>query len=70
MHGKDMIYHLLVVKKKAVNLQKLSEELETPMPHLLRTIKSLESDGLVEIFYGKEKANVMVRARTIEDYLG
>ncbi|USG98985.1 ArsR family transcriptional regulator [Thermococcus argininiproducens] len=65
---KDIIYKLLVTKKKATSLQKLSEELETPMPWLLYTLKSLESEGLVEIFYGNEKAAIMIKAKTLEDY--
>ncbi|KPU63103.1 ArsR family transcriptional regulator [Thermococcus sp. MV5] len=65
---KDIIYKLLVTKKKATSLQKLSEELETPMPWLLHTLKSLESEGLVEIFYGNEKAAIMIKAKTLEDY--
>ena len=69
MRGRERIYHLLAVKKKAVTLQKLSEELDTPMPYLFRTVKRLESDGLVEVFYGKEKAHIMVKARTIDDYM-
>jgi len=69
MRRRDYVYRLLAVKKKAVTLQKLSEELETPMPKLLQTLKSLESDGLVEIFYGREKATIMVKAKTLGDYI-
>jgi len=69
MRRRDYVYKLLAVKKKAVTLQKLSEELETPMPKLLQTLKSLESDGLVEIFYGQEKATIMVKAKTLGDYI-
>ncbi|WRS52002.1 helix-turn-helix domain-containing protein [Thermococcus sp. SY098] len=69
MRRREYIYKLLVVKKRAVTLQKLSEELETPMPKLLQTLKSLESDGLVEVFYGKEKAAIMVKAKTLDDYI-
>ncbi|USS40743.1 ArsR family transcriptional regulator [Thermococcus aggregans] len=65
---KDVIYKLLATKKKATSLQKLSEELETPMPQLLRTLKNLESEGLVEISFGENKATIMVKAKTIEDY--
>jgi len=65
---KNVIYKLLVTKKRATSLQKLSEELETPMPWLLRMLKRLESEGLVEIFYGNEKATIMVKAKTLEDY--
>jgi len=65
---KNVIYKLLVTKKRATSLQKLSEELETPMPWLLHTLKRLESEGLVEIFYGNEKATIMVKAKTLEDY--
>ncbi|WP_048149730.1 Rrf2 family transcriptional regulator [Palaeococcus ferrophilus] len=69
MPQKEVVYNLLAVKKRAVALQKLSEELDTPMPHLFKTLKSLESEGLVEVYYGKEKAQVMVRAKTIEDFM-
>ncbi len=69
MRRREYIYKLLVVKKRAVTLQKLSEELETPMPRLLQTLKSLESDGLVEVFYGQEKAAIMVKAKTLNDYI-
>ena len=69
MRRRDYVYKLLVVKKKAVTLQKLSEELETPMPKLLQTLKSLESDGLVEVFYGQKKATIMVKAKTLGDYM-
>ncbi|NJE77434.1 ArsR family transcriptional regulator, partial [Thermococcus sp. ES12] len=34
-----------------------------------QTLKSLESDGLVEVFYGQEKATIMVRAKTLDDYI-
>ncbi|ANF22540.1 helix-turn-helix transcriptional regulator [Thermococcus piezophilus] len=66
---KDVVYKILATKRRAVALQNLSEELETPMPTVLKTIKQLESDGLVEIFYGREKASIMVRAKTLEDYI-
>ncbi|NJF24506.1 ArsR family transcriptional regulator [Thermococcus sp. Bubb.Bath] len=66
---KDMVYKVLATKKRAVALQHLSSELETPMPALLSTLKKLESDGLVEVFYGREKASIMVRAKTIDDYV-
>jgi len=69
MRRRDYVYRLLAVKKKAVTLQKLSEELETPMPKLLQTLKSLESDGLVEVFYGQKKATIMVKAKTLGDYM-
>lgn len=65
---KDIIYKLLATKKKATSLQKLSEELETPMPHLLNALRHLESEGLVEISFGEKKATIMVKAKTIEDY--
>ncbi len=66
---KDFVYKVLATKKRAVALQKLSAELETPMPTVLKTVKQLESDGLVEVFYGQDKASIMVRAKTIEDYM-
>ncbi|GAB6102998.1 hypothetical protein JCM16138_22210 [Thermococcus atlanticus] len=66
---KDIVYKTLATKKKATSLQKLSSELETPMHTLLQTVKKLESDGLVEVYYGKEKASIMVRAKTLEDYV-
>ncbi|NJE85317.1 ArsR family transcriptional regulator [Thermococcus sp. CX2] len=66
---KDVVYKILATKRGAVALQNLSEELETPMPTVLKTVKQLESDGLVEIFYGQEKASIMVRAKTLEDYI-
>lgn len=66
---KDLVYKVLVTKKRAVALQNLSAELETPMPTLLSTVKALESDGLVEVFYGTEKAHIMVKAKTLEDYV-
>ncbi|ASJ05383.1 MULTISPECIES: helix-turn-helix domain-containing protein [Thermococcus] len=66
---KDVVYKTLATKKRAVALQALSAELETPMPAVLKTVKQLESDGLVEVFYGQKKASIMVRAKTIEDYL-
>ncbi len=63
---KDVVYKVLATKKRAVALQSLSAELETPpMPAVLKTVKQLESDGLVEVFYGQEKASIMVRAKTI-----
>ncbi|BAD86325.1 hypothetical protein, conserved [Thermococcus kodakarensis KOD1] len=67
---KDMVYKVLSTKKRAVALQKLSAELETPAPALLKTVKELESEGLVEVFYGVDKASIMVRAKTLEDYFG
>lgn len=67
---KDMVYKVLSTKKRAVALQKLSAELETPAPTLLKTVKELESEGLVEVFYGVDKASIMVRAKTLEDYFG
>jgi len=71
MHGrqKDVVYTTLATKKRAVALHKLSSELETPASAVLKTVKELENDGLVEVFYGKEKASIMVRAKTIEDYV-
>ena len=66
---KDVVYRNLATKKRAVALHKLSAELETPASTLLKTVKELESDGLVEVYYGKEKASIMVRAKTIEDYI-
>ena len=66
---KDFVYKVLATKKRAVALQKLSAELETPMPTVLKTVKQLESDGLVEVFYGGDKASIMVRAKTLEDYI-
>ncbi len=66
---KDVVYKTLATKKKATSLQKLSSELETPMPTLLQTIKKLESDGLVEIYYGQKKASIMIKAKTLEDYM-
>ena len=67
--SKDFVYKVLATKKRAVALQHLSSELETPMPALLSTVKKLESDGLVEVFYGREKASIMVKAKTLEDYV-
>lgn len=67
--SKDLVYRVLATKKRAVALQHLSSELETPMPALLSTVKALESDGLVEVFYGTEKAHIMVKAKTLEDYV-
>jgi len=66
---KDIVYKTLATKKRAVALQSLSAELETPAPAVFKTVKELESDGLVEVFYGQDKAAIMVRAKTIEDYL-
>ncbi|ASJ13340.1 MULTISPECIES: helix-turn-helix domain-containing protein [Thermococcus] len=66
---KDVVYKVLATKKRAVALQALSAELETPMPAVLKTVKQLESDGLVEVFYGQNKASIMVRAKTIEDFI-
>ena len=66
---KDIVYRTLVTKKRAVALQKLSAELETPAPAVFKTVKELESDGLVEVFYGQDKAAIMVRAKTIGDYI-
>ncbi|WP_297065188.1 ArsR family transcriptional regulator [Thermococcus sp.] len=66
---KDVVYKVLVTKKRAVALQKLSAELETPAPALLKTVKELESEGLVEVFYGRNKAAIMVKAKTLEDYI-
>ncbi|ASI99216.1 helix-turn-helix domain-containing protein [Thermococcus celer] len=66
---KDVVYKVLATKKRAVALQSLSAELETPMPAVLKTVKQLESDGLVEVFYGQEKASIMVRAKTIGDFV-
>ncbi|AMQ18542.1 hypothetical protein [Thermococcus peptonophilus] len=67
---KDVVYKVLSTKKRAVALHKLSAELETPAPALLKTVKELESEGLVEVFYGVDKASIMVRAKTLEDYFG
>ncbi|WP_054840822.1 hypothetical protein [Thermococcus peptonophilus] len=68
---KDVVYKVLSTKKRAVALHKLSAELETPAPALLKTVKELESEGLVEVFYGGvDKASIMVRAKTLEDYFG
>ncbi|MDI3475169.1 MAG: hypothetical protein PWQ79_44 [Thermococcaceae archaeon] len=66
---KEAVYRLVATKKRAVALHKLSSELETPAPEVLKTLRELESDGLVEVFYGKGKASIMVRAKTLEDYL-
>jgi len=66
---KDVVYKVLATKKRAVALQNLSAELETPAPALLKTVKELESEGLVEVFYGREKAAIMVKAKTLEDYI-
>ncbi|WP_457742018.1 ArsR family transcriptional regulator [Thermococcus sp.] len=66
---KDVVYKVLATKKRAVALQKLSAELETPAPALLKTVKELESEGLVEVFYGRNKAAIMVKAKTLEDYI-
>ncbi|AIU69110.1 hypothetical protein TEU_01460 [Thermococcus eurythermalis] len=66
---KDIVYKVLATKKRAVALQSLSAELETPTPALLKTVKELESEGLVEVFYGREKAAIMVKAKTLEDYI-
>ncbi len=66
---KDVVYKVLATKKRAVALQALSAELETPMSAVLKTVKQLESDGLVEVFYGREKASIMVKAKTIEDFI-
>ncbi|ASJ00216.1 hypothetical protein [Thermococcus gorgonarius] len=66
---KELVYKVLATKKKAVALQNLSAELETPRPALLSTLKELESDGLVELFYGKDKASVFVKAKTLTDYV-
>lgn len=67
--SKDFVYKVLATKKRAVTLQHLSSELETPMPALLSTVKELELDGLVEVFHGREKASIMVKAKTLEDYV-
>ena len=66
---KDVVYKVLATKKRAVALQNLSAELETPAPTVLKTVRELESDGLVEVFYGRDKAAIMVRAKTLEDYI-
>ncbi|AHL23171.1 MULTISPECIES: hypothetical protein [Thermococcus] len=66
---KDIVYKVLATKKRAVALQNLSAELETPAPALLKTVRELESEGLVEVFYGREKAAIMVKAKTLEDYI-
>ncbi|WP_456423224.1 ArsR family transcriptional regulator [Thermococcus sp.] len=66
---KDIVYKVLATKKRAVALQNLSAELETPAPALLKTVRELESEGLVEVFYGRDKAAIMVRAKTLEDYI-
>ncbi|WP_297064809.1 ArsR family transcriptional regulator [Thermococcus sp.] len=66
---KDIVYKVLATKKRAVALQNLSAELETPAPALLKTVRELESEGLVEVFYGREKASIMVKAKTLEDYI-
>jgi len=66
---KDIVYKVLATKKRAVALQNLSAELETPAPALLKTVRELESEGLVEVFYGRNKAAIMVRAKTLEDYI-
>ncbi|WP_297070764.1 ArsR family transcriptional regulator [Thermococcus sp.] len=66
---KDVVYRTLATKKRAVALQHLSSELETSMPAVLETVRQLESEGLAEVFYGQNKARVMVRAKTLEDYV-
>jgi len=67
---KDVVYKVLAAtKKRAVALHKLSAELETPAPALFKTVKELESEGLVEVFYGRDKAAIMVKAKTLEDYI-
>ncbi len=66
---KDVVYRTLATKKRAVALQHLSSELETSMPAVLETVRQLESEGLVEVFYGQNKARVMIRAKTLEDYV-
>ncbi|NJE54196.1 ArsR family transcriptional regulator [Thermococcus sp. 21S9] len=66
---KDIVYKVLATKKRAVALQNLSAELETPAPALLKTVRELESEGLVEVFYGRDKAAIMVKAKTLEDYI-
>ena len=66
---KDVVYKVLATKKRAVALHKLSAELETPAPALFKTVKELESEGLVEVFYGRDKAAIMVKAKTLEDYI-
>ncbi|WP_010477114.1 hypothetical protein [Thermococcus zilligii] len=66
---KEIVYKVLATKKKAVALQHLSAELETSRPELLSTLKELESDGLVELFYGKDKASIFVKAKTLADYV-
>ncbi|WP_297499742.1 helix-turn-helix domain-containing protein [Thermococcus sp.] len=66
---KDVVYKVLATKKRAVALHNLSAELETPASTLLRTVRELESEGLVEVFYGREKAAIMVRAKTLEDFI-
>jgi len=65
----DVVYKVLATKKRAIALQNLSSELETPAPTLLQTLREMESKGLVEMFYGKEKAAIMVKAKTLKDYV-
>ncbi len=67
-HQRDVIYKVLTSKKKAVALHSLSSELETPTPTLLLTLRKMQSDGLVEMYYGKEKARIMVKVKTLDDY--
>ncbi len=66
---RDVIYRVLLSKKKSVALHALSSELDTPTPTLLMTLKKMQSDGLVEMYYGKDKARIMVRVKTIDDYV-
>jgi len=66
---RDVIYRVLLSKKKAVALHALSSELDTPSPTLLVTLKKMQSDGLVEMYYGKDKARIMVKVKTIDDYV-
>ncbi|ASJ10559.1 hypothetical protein A3L12_04235 [Thermococcus sp. P6] len=69
VRSRDIVYKVLATKKRAMALQALSAELETPMPVVLKILKGLESDGLVEVFYGQDKAAIMARAKTIGELI-
>jgi|Deesub1362B_J571_1020462.scaffolds.fasta_scaffold00190_13 Mn-dependent DtxR family transcriptional regulator len=64
----EVLYKFLS-KNGDTSLQKLSMTFDVSMPSLMLLLKKLESDGLVEVFYGKEKASIMVKAKNLNSYL-
>lgn len=69
MHVSPEVLYKFLSKNGDTSLQKLSMIFDVSMPSLMLLLKKLESDGLVEVFYGKEKASIMVKAKNLNSYL-